>query len=176
MRSAPASPTTRRSTATCRRSINSTWASSRSPRKARSWSIQARAAARKTPGCWIHELQEGQAMTKQRAASAKPSDLVLMNGIELSRAIRSKQVSCVEVMNVYLDHIAQYNPRVNAIVALQPREGLLAQAKERDEELGRGEYRGWMHGFPHAVKDLTPVKGLPFTRGSPIFKDFVAPA
>ena len=115
-------------------------------------------------------------MTKQRAASAKPSDLVLMNGIELSRAIRSKQVSCVEVMNVYLDHIAQYNPRVNAIVALQPREGLLAQAKERDEELGRGEYRGWMHGFPHAVKDLTPVKGLPFTRGSPIFKDFVAPA
>lgn len=33
-----------------------------------------------------------------------------------------------------------------------------------------------MHGFPHAVKDNTPVKGMPFTRGSPLFKDFIAPA
>ena len=104
------------------------------------------------------------------------SDIVLMDGVGLSHAIKSKQVSCVEVMTAYLDHIEIFNPQVNAIVSMQPREASLAQANERDAQLARGEYLGWMHGFPHAVKDNTPVKGMPFTRGSPLFKDFIAPA
>ena len=41
---------------------------------------------------------------------------------------RAKQVSCVEVMNAYLDQIERLNPRVNAIVSLQPREDLIEQA------------------------------------------------
>ena len=76
------------------------------------------------------------------------SDIVMMDGGALSRAIQSRQVSCVEVMNGYLDHIGALNPKVNAIVSLQDRGGLIEQAKARDEELARGEYRGWMHGFP----------------------------
>jgi amidase len=112
----------------------------------------------------------------QKGPMAQPSDIVLMNGIELSQAIKAKQVSCVEVMAAYLDHIDRLNPRVNAIVSLQERSDLLQQAEQRDTQLARGEYLGWMHGFPHAVKDLTPVKGMPFTRGSLIFKDFIAPA
>jgi amidase len=31
-----------------------------------------------------------------------------------------------------------------------------------------------MHGFPQAIKDLVPVKGIRTTQGSPIFKDFIA--
>src|SRR5262245_26569724 len=99
-------------------------------------------------------------------AAAKPSDIVLLDGFALSHAIKTRQVSCVEVMTAYLDHIDTFNSRVNAIVSLQPRASLMAQAQERDAQLARGEYLGWMHGFPHAVKDLTPVKGMPFTRGS----------
>jgi amidase len=110
------------------------------------------------------------------STGSKVSDIVLMDGAGLSRAIKSKQVSCVEVMIAYLDHIDLFNPRVNAIISMPPREVLLAQAKERDAQLARGEYLGWMHGFPHAVKDNMPVKGMPFTRGSPLFKDFIAPA
>jgi amidase len=104
------------------------------------------------------------------------SSLVLTNGTELSQAIKSKQVSCVEVMSAYLDHIEVFNPRVNAIISMPPREALLALAEERDAQLRRGQYLGRMHGFPHAVKDNIPVKGMPFTRGSPLFKDFIAPA
>ncbi|WP_369293816.1 amidase family protein, partial [Klebsiella pneumoniae] len=37
-----------------------------------------------------------------------------------------------------------------------------------------GQYLGWMHGFPHAVKDLSAAKGLPFTSGSPMFADRIA--
>jgi amidase len=58
----------------------------------------------------------------------------------------------VEVITAYLDHIERLNPKVNAIVALQDRGWLLAQAGERDAQLARGELMGPMHGFPHAVK------------------------
>src|ERR1700726_1468342 len=102
-----------------------------------------------------------------------PSEIVMLDGIALASAIRSRRTSCVEVMTAYLDHIDECNPRVNAIVALQDREGLLAQARERDAQFARGESIGPLHGFPHAVKDLQPVKGIRTTQGSPILKDFV---
>ena len=95
-------------------------------------------------------------------------DLVMMNALDLSRAIRSKQVSSKQVMATYLDHIERTNIKVNAIVSLQNRDELLKQAAERDEQLARGEYRGWMHGLPHAVKDVAPTKGIRTTWGSPL--------
>ena len=49
-------------------------------------------------------------------------------------------------------------------------------AEAADAVLARGEPVGPLHGFPLAVKDLDPVRGLRFTQGSPIFRDFVAPA
>jgi amidase len=105
-----------------------------------------------------------------------PSNIVMMDALALAGAIRSKQVSCVEVMNAYLDHIGKLNPAVNAIVSLQDRGDLIAQAKARDQELSRGEYRGWMHGLPQAIKDLTATKSIRTTQGSRIFKDFVPAA
>jgi amidase len=85
----------------------------------------------------------------------------------------ARKLSCAEVMTAYLDHIAALNPKVNAIVALQDRQALLAQAQERDAQVARGEIMGPLHGFPHAVKDLQPVKGIRSTSGSPILKDFI---
>lgn len=79
-------------------------------------------------------------------------------------------------MEAYLDHIARLNPRVNVIVALQDPQKPIEQSDERDRQLARGEYLGWMHGFPLAVKGLTATKGIRTTLGSPIFRDFVPPA
>ena len=101
------------------------------------------------------------------------SELVQLQAHELAERIRLRQVSCREVMSEYLAHIERFNPAVNAIVSLQPEETLLAQADERDRELSRGEYRGWMHGLPHAIKDLSLTKGIRTTLGSPLFRDFV---
>ena len=99
-----------------------------------------------------------------------------MDAAALTAAIHARQVSCVEVMTAYLDHIERLNPKVNAIVALQDRAGLLAQAREHDAALMRGVPMGPLHGFPHAVKDLQPVKGIRSTWGSPILKDSVPAA
>jgi amidase len=109
-------------------------------------------------------------------ASVLRSDIVMMDAVALSSAIHTRQMSCVEVMTAYLDHIDRLNPKVNAIVALEDRAKLLAQATERDAQLARGESMGPLHGFPHAVKDLQAVKGIRSTQGSPILKDFIPAA
>tara|TARA_R110002049_G_scaffold307706_1_gene508993 strand:+ start:672 stop:2165 length:1494 start_codon:yes stop_codon:yes gene_type:complete len=107
-------------------------------------------------------------------ASNLASDLTDFSASDLSIAIRMKQVSCVEVMKAYLDRIHLYNPVYNAIVSMVSDDELLLQAQEADLALSRNEYWGWMHGMPHAVKDLTPVKGLPYTDGSPMFAKRIA--
>jgi len=96
-------------------------------------------------------------------------ELLSFSAVELSRRIKTRQVSCLEVMQAYLAHIERVNPKVDAIVSLQPVDSLLRQAKQRDAQLARQEYLGWMHGFPHAVKDLANTKGIRTSQGSPLF-------
>jgi amidase len=111
------------------------------------------------------------------AGTAAPlCEIVMMDGAELAAAIRSRRVSCAEVMTAYLDHIQRFNPLVNAIVALEDRSALLSQACDRDAQLARADAIGPLHGFPLAIKDLVPVKGIRMTMGSPILKDFVPSA
>jgi amidase len=91
-----------------------------------------------------------------------------LSATELSRAIHARQVTCREMMQAYGDRIEAVNPRFNALVSLQDRDALLAQADTADREMQRGESRGWMHGFPIALKDLVDVAGIPTTCGSPL--------
>ena len=46
-----------------------------------------------------------------------PTDITSMTASWLSEAIREKRVSCVEVMQAYLERIHRYNPVYNAIVS-----------------------------------------------------------
>lgn len=101
------------------------------------------------------------------------NELVQLQAHELAQRIRLRQVSCREVMQAHLEQIERFNPAVNAIVSQQPEALLLAEADQRDAELARGEYRGWMHGLPHAVKDLSLTQGIRTTLGSPLFRDYL---
>jgi len=111
--------------------------------------------------------------TTREAGAREPeagahAGIVSLSAWELSDQIRSKRVSCADVMDAYLRQIDRFNPHVNAIVSLQDRDGLMRQAKERDEQLAKGQYLGWMHGFPHAVKDLAATRGIRTSYGSPL--------
>jgi amidase len=101
------------------------------------------------------------------------SEIVMMDAAALSSAIKSRQISCAQVMTAFLDHIDAINPAVNAIVSIRPRAELIEEARRRDAELSRGEYDGPMHGFPHAIKDLEATAGIRTTMGSPILRDFI---
>ena len=113
-------------------------------------------------------LLAGGALSTVGLAKRSNAELVSLSACELSDQIRLKRVSCAEVMEAFLRQIDRFNPQVNAIVSLQDRDSLMHQAKERDEQLARGQYLGWMHGFPHAVKDLAATKGIRTSYGSPL--------
>ena len=108
------------------------------------------------------------------AASDLPADLTELPASQLSAAIRERLVSCAEVMRACLERIDRYNPVYNAIVSRVDGDELLRQAGAADRELQQDRYRGWMHGMPHAVKDLSNAKGLHTCWGSPIFAGTVA--
>ena len=109
-------------------------------------------------------------------AADLPGDLTDMSASMLSAAIKQREVSCVEVMQAYLERIHRYNPVYNAIVSMVDDDDLIKQSELADQALDRDEYWGWMHGMPHAVKNLANAKGLETSSGSPIFAGTVAAA
>ena len=106
-------------------------------------------------------------------SSSAASGIVGMDATALSAAIKARELSCREVMSAYLGRIAAENGAVNAIVSLREPDALLAEAEACDADLARGHWRGPLHGFPHAVKDLAATRGLRTTWGSPAFRDHV---
>ncbi len=122
-------------------------------------------------------MSETTALAKSPDTAMSPDTaIVSLDATALSSAIHARTVSCAAVMEAYLDQIERFNPLVNAIVSMRPRADLLAEAAVRDAELAAGRSRGWMHGFPQAIKDLADCAGFPTTKGSPAFKDIVAPS
>ncbi len=116
-------------------------------------------------------------LAEARLGAATPSGAITaLPGHRLAAMIAARQVSAVEVMAAYLDRIERLNPKVNAVIALQDRAGLMKQADAADAAVKSGAALGPLHGLPHAVKELSAVAGLPFTMGSPIFKSQIAAA
>jgi len=91
-------------------------------------------------------------------------DLLDLGALEQASALEARQVSAEELMRATLARIAARNPAVNAIVSLRDAESLLAEARAADQT----PRKGWLHGIPMAVKDLSNVAGLPTSMGSPI--------
>lgn len=100
-------------------------------------------------------------------------DITRLTAAELSRSIHACSISCVAVMEAYLDRIDRLNPSLNAIISLRDRGTILDDARTCDRELADGHSRGWMHGFPIAIKDLSEAEGLPCTWGSKLFENFM---
>src|SRR5262249_37934108 len=98
------------------------------------------------------------------------SDLCFSTAVELHRRIRVREASVTEVVQAQLAQIARVNPGVNAIVTLTA-ERALAEAREKDAALARGEAAGPLFGLPVAHKDLVPTRGIRTTYGSPIYRD-----
>lgn len=92
---------------------------------------------------------------------------------ELAGQMRSKQVSAREVMSAFLSQIHRLNPLLNAIVGKLDDDECRKLADAADRQLARGDAVGPLHGLPTAFKDLESAIGLPFTKGSPIFRDQV---
>ena len=83
----------------------------------------------------------------------------------LARAIRTKQISSLEVVRAHLEHIHTVNPRLNAVV-FATGESALKQARAADRKSSnRKAVLGPLHGVPFTAKDIFDTAGLPTTAG-----------
>ena len=103
---------------------------------------------------------------------SRRSSIVNLTALEMVQLIRSKEISCREVMESHIEQIEDINPKVNAIVTLDVDKGL-KEADAADKAIGRGDDVGLLHGIPVAHKDLVPTKGMRTTFGSPLYSDYV---
>jgi aspartyl-tRNA(Asn)/glutamyl-tRNA(Gln) amidotransferase subunit A len=100
------------------------------------------------------------------------SEPALMSLVAVAKAIADKKVSSREVTRSCLHRIAQWQPRLNAFMAIES-EQAMAAADEADAALARGNNRGPLHGVPLAHKDMYYEAGKVVTCGSLIRRDFV---
>lgn len=100
------------------------------------------------------------------------SELPFLTVAELASLIESREVSPVEVTQAYLDRIDALDFKFNAFLAISRQEALQA-ARDAEESIARGEYRGPMHGIPVAVKDQFWTEGIRTTGGTRILADFI---
>jgi aspartyl-tRNA(Asn)/glutamyl-tRNA(Gln) amidotransferase subunit A len=99
-------------------------------------------------------------------------DIALMSLTAVAKAIADKRVSSREATQSCLRRIAQWQPRVNAFMAIEA-EAALKAADEADAALTKGQNRGPLHGVPLAHKDMYYDAGKVVTCGSAIRRDFV---
>ncbi|GAA1764238.1 amidase [Nocardioides hankookensis] len=94
---------------------------------------------------------------------------------EQADAVRRREISARELLDLHLDRIRERNPELNAIVSLDE-DRARAGAAEADEALAAGAEVGPLHGLPFAFKDTHEVAGWRTTYGSPLFADHVPDA
>jgi len=102
----------------------------------------------------------------------KPIDIEAMTIGDISRHIRSKKVSPVELTNLFLQRMKRLNPVLNAYVTLTE-ERACADAKATEKEISRGRYRGPLHGIPVSIKDNLATRGIRTTAGSKVLAEWV---
>jgi aspartyl-tRNA(Asn)/glutamyl-tRNA(Gln) amidotransferase subunit A len=99
-------------------------------------------------------------------------DIALMSLTAVAKAIAEKRLSSREVTRALLHRIAEWQPRLNAFMAIES-EAALKAAEEADSALAKGQNRGALHGVPLAHKDMYYQAGKVVTCGSAIRRDFV---
>ncbi|MGD2245052.1 MAG: amidase [Candidatus Aminicenantes bacterium] len=87
----------------------------------------------------------------------------------LAQLMKSRKITSLWLTQLYLERLKKYGPRLECIITLTE-DLALKQAKQADEEIAAGRYRGPLHGIPWGAKDLLATKGIKTTWGAAPYK------
>jgi len=102
----------------------------------------------------------------------KIDPLLFKTATELTGLIRRGEITSLNLLNLYIEHIQRYNDEINAVVALDI-DAARSRAVEADKALAQGQDWGLLHGLPMTVKDVFEVVGMPATSGDPKLKNYI---
>ena len=91
---------------------------------------------------------------------------------ELGELLRRKSLSPVELVDQHLERIEKLNPKLNAFITVTA-DVARAQARQAEQEIREGDWRGPLHGVPIGLKDIIDTAGTRTTAASALFKDRV---
>jgi aspartyl-tRNA(Asn)/glutamyl-tRNA(Gln) amidotransferase subunit A len=92
---------------------------------------------------------------------------------DLGELVRTREVSPVELAEIFLGRLERIGPRYNAVVTVT-RERAMEQARRAEGEIAAGDYKGLLHGIPYGAKDLLATSGgIPTTWGAAPFREQV---
>ncbi len=97
-------------------------------------------------------------------------DIAFAPVTQLSLWIQQRKLSSERLTRLYLARLEQFNPKLRCVITLT-RELALAQARNADQEIAAGKYRGPLHGIPWGAKDLLDTAGIPTTYGAEPFRN-----
>ncbi len=101
---------------------------------------------------------------------ANRNDLAFYSIPQLASLIRYKKISSVELTKFFIARLKKWGDTLECVITLTE-DLAMQQAKQADDELKQGIYRGILHGIPYGLKDLFAVKGYKTTWGSTPYKD-----
>jgi Asp-tRNA(Asn)/Glu-tRNA(Gln) amidotransferase A subunit family amidase len=107
---------------------------------------------------------------RPQALRQSSEDQVLFTICELSRKIRDRSISPVELTHHCLVLIEKLNPALNAYITVTA-ESALERARVAEREIYRGAYLGPLHGIPIGLKDILDTAGVRTTAASALYKD-----
>jgi aspartyl-tRNA(Asn)/glutamyl-tRNA(Gln) amidotransferase subunit A len=92
---------------------------------------------------------------------------------EVSARIKAREISPVELVRECLTRIEKYDGAFNSFIRVYANESLV-QAREAEQEIMHGQWRGPLHGIPVAIKDLIDMEDEVTSAGSALFLNNVA--
>lgn len=104
--------------------------------------------------------------------SGVASDLLSRPLAEVAKLIKSREVSPAELTRESLAHIDRYDSQLRAFISRYDDTAMRA-AQNAEAAIGRGEYRGPLHGIPIGLKDNIFLRGRVTTMGSKIHHDYL---
>ena len=106
----------------------------------------------------------------QVRAPAKLEEAAFWPVTRLSRLVESRQVTSLELTEMYLERLKRYDPSLECVITLTE-DLAMRQARRADSEIAAGRYRGPLHGIPWGVKDLLATKEYPTTWGAEPYRN-----
>lgn len=106
--------------------------------------------------------------------SLNHSDQLLESSFEdVASAVKAKKIKAVEVAEYFLNRIESLNPKINAVVKLNPK--MLEEAKAVDQKIQAGQNPGPLAGVVFGIKDMLCTKDLESTAASKMLAGFKPP-
>ena len=98
------------------------------------------------------------------------ADIAFASVTQLSGWIEQRKLTSERLTKIYLKRLQQYDPKLHCVITLTT-DLALTQAKQADQEIAAGKYRGPLHGIPWGAKDLLDTAGIPTTYGAEPFRN-----